>query len=216
MTAAPLDLYDSAITAHTGNDGCRCLTWSLRYADGRLLPLALGRWCSEPDDVDLEILARCTDPTLDIGCGPGRLVAALSAAGRDALGVDIAGAAVRLARGAGASVVQRSVFDSLPDEGRWGTALLIDGNIGIGGDPVALLRRCRDLVAVDGTTVVELDPPGESSAVQVRLESHRRRSHWFNWAHVVANEITGPAEAAGLRVVDSWATKDRWFARLAR
>jgi SAM-dependent methyltransferase len=209
-------MYDSAITAHSGSDGCRCTSWNLRYADGRVLPLAVGRWCSDPDDVDLGILERCTDPTLDIGCGPGRLVAALSAAGRSALGVEIAHAAVQLARGAGARVVQRSVFDVLPDEGRWGTALLIDGNIGIGGDPVALLRRCRDLVAADGVTIVELDPPGASSAMQVRLESHRRRSHWFDWAHVVANEISAPAEQAGLRVVDSWTTEGRWFACLAR
>ena len=37
----------------------------------------------------------------------------------------------------------RDVFDPLPGEGRWETALLADGNIGIGGDPVALLRRLR-------------------------------------------------------------------------
>jgi SAM-dependent methyltransferase len=217
LTAAPLDLYDSAITAHTGNDACRCTTWNLRYADGRVLPLAVGRWCSEPDAVDLEILERCMDPTLDIGCGPGRLVAALSAAGREALGVDIAAAAVELARSAGASAVQRSVFDALPDEGQWGTAMLIDGNIGIGGNPVALLRRCRDLLADDGITLVELDPPGETSmAMPVRLESHRRHSHWFDWAHVTANEIVAPAAAAGLRVIDAWSADSRWFASLAR
>jgi SAM-dependent methyltransferase len=212
-----LELYDSAITAHTGSDGCRCKTWNLRYADGRLLPLALGRWCGDPDQVDLEILDRCADPTLDIGCGPGRLVAALNAAGRDALGVDIASAAVRLARIAGASAVQGSVFDALPSEGRWGTALLIDGNIGIGGNPAALLRRCRELVATDGVTLVELDPPGETSmAMPVRLESHRSCSHWFDWAHVAANQIADTADAAGLRVVDSWTMRERWFACLAR
>ena len=80
MTAAPLDLYDSAITAHAGSNGCRCSSWTVRYADGRVLPLALGRWCSGPDHVDLSILDRCADPTLDIGCGPGRLVTALNAA----------------------------------------------------------------------------------------------------------------------------------------
>jgi hypothetical protein len=60
------------------------------------------------------------------------------------LGVDVSPAAVARAKGAGGAVLRRSVFDRLPAEGRWGTALLADGNIGIGGDPHALLRRVRD------------------------------------------------------------------------
>ena len=34
--------------------------------------------------------------------------------------------------------------DPMPGEGRWDTVLLADGNIGIGGAPVALLRRTAD------------------------------------------------------------------------
>ena len=41
----------------------------------------------------------------------------------------------------GVAAIRRNVFDALPGEGRWRTALLADGNIGIGGDPAALLRR---------------------------------------------------------------------------
>ena len=37
----------------------------------------------------------------------------------------------------GATVLQRDIFGPLPGEGRWGTALLFDGNVGIGGDPAA-------------------------------------------------------------------------------
>lgn len=217
MTALPLDLYDSALSTHSGLRPASLDDWHLRYADGRRIPLALRRWCSTADAVDLEILDRCTDPSLDVGCGPGRLVAALACAGREALGVDIAGAAIQLTHRAGADAVQRSVFDPLPNEGAWGTVLLIDGNIGIGGDPVALLRRCRDLAAVDGSLLIELDAPGETSSnVQVRLESQRQRSRWFDWAHVAADEIVAPAADAGLRVVDSWAMEGRWFASLAR
>ena len=36
--------------------------------------------------------------------------------------------------------------------------VLADGNIGIGGDPVALLRRCRELLAESGTVLLELEP----------------------------------------------------------
>jgi SAM-dependent methyltransferase len=204
VSVQPIDLYDAAIASYSGPDGYRDDTWRVKYADGRDdLPLAVARWCSEPDDVDLELLSRCADPTLDAGCGPGRLVGALSAAGRQALGVDVAAAAVRLARVTGATVVRRSVFEALPDEGRWGTVLLADGNIGIGGEPVALLRRCGELLTPGGIVLVELESP-------------QARSTWFTWAHLAADMIDEPARAAGLRVVDSWTMADRWFACLAR
>jgi SAM-dependent methyltransferase len=217
VSVQPLDMYDIAISSHSGPNGCRCDKWRVRYADGRDLPLAVARWCNDPDDADLELLRRCGDPTLDVGCGPGRLVAALSAAGRCALGVDVAAAAVRLARGAGATVVRRSIFEPLPEEGRWQSVLLADGNIGIGGEPVKLLQRCRELLSSDGVIMVELDPPGSpSTSVQVRIEAPNERSAWFTWAHVAADLIEAPAREARLRLVDSWTMDDRWFACLAR
>ena len=45
----------------------------------------------------------------------------------------------------GAPALCRSVFDPLPAEGRWAAVLALDGNIGIGGDPVAFLDRMRHL-----------------------------------------------------------------------
>jgi SAM-dependent methyltransferase len=212
---APLDLYDVAISSHSGSQGGGD-QWRLSYSDGRDLPLAVARWCSQPDDADLALLSRCAEPTLDVGCGPGRLVGALSAAGRQALGVDVAAAAVRMARVTGATVVRRSVFESLPDEGRWGTVLLADGNIGIGGEPVALLRRCAELLAPGGMVLVELDPPGSpSTSVRVRIEAPQQRSSWFTWAHLAADMIDDPAHSAGLRVIDLWSDAGRWFACLA-
>ena len=217
MTAPPLDLYDRALSSHSTSASNSREGWSVRYSDGRVLPLALGRWCGTADIIDREILGRCADPILDVGCGPGRLVAALAASGRCALGVDIAASAVRLAQISGACAVRRSVFDPLPGEGRWATVLLIDGNIGIGGDPGALLRRCRQLMTDNGTIVVELDPPGQDSeSVRVRIESFERQSRWFPWAHVASDRIQAPAQNAGLRVVDSWVMAGRWFACLAR
>ena len=54
----------------------------------------------------------------------------------------------------------------------WRTILLLDGNIGIGGAPVALLRRAGELLAPDGRIVVETDPPGAPThRVRVRLEA---------------------------------------------
>lgn len=83
------------------------------------------------DDI---LLSRCQGPVLDVGCGQGRLVAELNARGIVALGVDLSRQAVNLAAARGACVLRRNVTDRLPLEGRWGTILLADGNIGIGGD----------------------------------------------------------------------------------
>jgi len=51
--------------------------------------------------------------------------------------------------------------------GRWAHVLLADGNVGIGGDVVALLRRCAELVRPGGTVVVEVERPGAGHVVQL-------------------------------------------------
>jgi SAM-dependent methyltransferase len=191
--------------------------WQLRYADGRTSPFALGRWLGGLDPADRHLLSCCVEPTLDVGCGPGRLVAALSEDGRSALGIDLAASAVGIARAAGAPAVHASVFDAIPAEGTWGTVLLIDGNIGIGGDPVRLLRRCRDLLGDGGRVLVELDPPGSpSDAFRVRIEAPHEHSDWFTWAHVAADSVGTPARRAGLEVLRQWRMDTRWFASLGR
>ena len=64
----------------------------------------------------------------------------------------------------GALALQRDVFGYLPGTGRWATVLLADGNIGIGGDPVALLRRAQNLLRPGGAVVTEISPPGSGPA----------------------------------------------------
>ena len=114
---------------------------------GVAVELDTDRWLGGAGDVDLRVLARAQAPVLDIGCGPGRHVRALSALGVAALGLDASQAAVRLARRRGAEVVHGSVFGDVPARGGWRTALLLDGNIGIGGDPAALLARVAGVLA---------------------------------------------------------------------
>jgi SAM-dependent methyltransferase len=189
----------------------------LRYADGRTRSLPVEVWTAERVEGDDGLVGRCTGPTLDVGCGPGRLVVALGLRGLPALGVDIAPGAVRLARSRGALVLSRSVFSALPGHGRWACALLADGNVGIGGDPVGLLRRLRDLLAVGGLVLVELDPPHTTSGpVLVRVEHGMSASDWFPWAHVSADHVEVLAEAAGLQVAEEWEEAGRWFAALER
>ncbi len=145
----------------------------LRRSDGRLLPLDVERWCSRAGFADLSALHRCEEPVLDVGCGPGRLVAELASLGRRALGIDVSEAAVARTRGLGGTALLRSVFEPLPGEGRWGTLLLLDGNIGIGGDPAALLDRAADLLVTDGLLIAETAPADVDERFRVRLDDGR-------------------------------------------
>ena len=108
---------------------------------------------------------------LDVGCGPGRLLAALAAEGRAATGIDISPVAVRLARRRGGQAICASVFSPLLEAGAWRSVLLLDGNVGIGGDPERLLARVAELLTPGGEAIVEVEPPGGGATVLgVRLE----------------------------------------------
>ncbi len=215
MSLAPSDGYGAAFPPleEDGPDA----GWYVCDTAGRCEPLgpALGRWCGEVDAVDLALLARARGAVLDVGCGPGRLVAELVRQGQHALGIDVAPGAVRLTTQAGGAAVRRSVFERIPGEGLWDVVLLADGNVGIGGDPAALLRRCRELARPGGCVLVELEAPGTGcTTVRTRLERGREVTAWFDWAHVGADAVDGPAARAGLRVLDRWELGDRWFACL--
>lgn len=179
--------------------GAPCLVLDGDDVQG-LLPTAA--WLRDADTVDEAILRLCHGPTLDIGCGPGRMAHALARQGQLALGIDLVPDAVRLSLGRGAATLLRDVFDPIPGEGRWQTALLADGNIGIGGDPVALLARVRELLAASGRVVVELAPSGVGVRTRhVRLETDLGRSDPFPWTQVGTDAIAAVAAAAGLRPI---------------
>ena len=92
----------------------------------------------------------------------------------------------------GATVLQRDLFGPLPGEGRWATALLFDGNVGIGGDPARLLTRCRQLTADGGQVVAEVQPPGTSwRRLTAWFERDGERSESFAWAVVGADALLG-------------------------
>jgi SAM-dependent methyltransferase len=192
--------------------------WLVRYADGTTRPLRLAAWSGGLRPGDRELLRRCAGPTLDIGCGPGRLTAALAASGVAALGVDIAGQAVALCRARGGRALRRDVFGPLPGEGRWRHALLADGNVGIGGDPAALLRRCAQLVRPGGTVLCETDSPGTPlRQVRLRIEpADGPSSGWFDWAHLGPEALAGLAAGAGFDHAAGWGSGGRWFSELRR
>ncbi len=112
-------LYDRAL------DGERC--W-IRHQDGELRSLPAHRWLGalSPDGssgdasdevFDEGVAQMCSGPTIELGCGPGRLVARLIRRGIPALGIDRSATAIRLAGRGGAPALLGDVFEPSPQAG---------------------------------------------------------------------------------------------------
>jgi SAM-dependent methyltransferase len=204
------NLYDRAL------DGERC--W-VRHDDGEVRNLPVRRWLGgqhADGQFDRAVVALCSGPTIDLGCGPGRLVAELIRCGIPALGIDQSATAVGLARRHGAPVLRRDVFETLPGTGRWQTVLLADGNVGLGGDPLRVLRRAAELLGRGGQCIAEFEAvmTGISNG-WVRLESSRTIGPWFRWASVGIDCAAALAEEAGLALTGIHPIGSRIVASLA-
>jgi SAM-dependent methyltransferase len=205
------DLYERALA------GERCV---VRDADGRTVELPVDRWLGNhagDRPFDDAVLAMCDGPTIELGCGPGRLIARLSRDGIPALGVDRSPRAAQIARTQGAPVLCADVFGALPGAGRWRTVLLIDGNVGLGADPGRILRLSRDLLSDGGYCVVEFDArhSGTTSS-PVRLEIGSEAGPWFPWSTVGIDCAEELAESAGMRLKEVQVFGDRALASMAR
>jgi SAM-dependent methyltransferase len=184
--------------------------------DGRVLDLPAHRWFAAASAAEQRALDHAIGPALDIGCGPGRHLVALAERNVFALGIDISAPFLDVARSRGVNVLERSVFARVPGPRRWRTALLFDGNIGIGGDPVALLSRVVELLRDDGRVIVEIEPDDAEHAVMVvRAEVDEEVGPWFHWTTVDLDRLTTIASAVGLDVVEAWDSDARRFAVLA-
>ena len=178
--------------------------------DGSSHPLQALRWLEAADASDWQLfVAPCSGPTLDVGCGPGRLLVALQRQGVLSHGIDLSAAAIARARARGVAATCADVFSpmpgELPDEGHWSHVLLADGNVGIGGRPAQLLGRVRSLLATRGRAHVELAPGRWADAgvttTRLRLRVGGDYSTSFRWATVGVDAIARLADNAGLRLL---------------
>lgn len=176
----------------------------------------VSRWSAAADRVDRSLLDDADGPVIDIGCGPGRMLVAARNRGIPALGVDVSAEAVAIAQRSGGTAIQGSVFDAVPDEGHWDTALVIDGNIGIGGDPAALLERCREIVRTGGRVIVETNPDPLADRVYTArvVDTDGHESAGFPWAEVGLDALHRHAADAGLLARQSWTVAGRSFCEL--
>jgi SAM-dependent methyltransferase len=192
----------SALTLRDASDG------------GPGIPLDVGRFLGEPDAVERRLVRAHRGPLLDIGCGPGRMLRAALRARRPALGIDISPASVALAASRGLIAMHGSVFEAVPAEGAWTTALLLDGNIGIGGDPERLLARCAELLHPAGAVLVEAHP---DAGRDIRfdgfvVDDSGASSGTFPWAEAGAGALRRHARSAGLTCRREWRAGRRHFA----
>ncbi|MCA1224207.1 class I SAM-dependent methyltransferase [Streptomyces sp. 8L] len=197
----------------------------LRGPEGLLLPMDVERWCAAPDAADPAVLRRSRGAVLDVGCGPGRLVTALVAEGRRALGIDVNPAAVAHTARSGGVALTRSVFDPLPGEGAWDSALLVDGNIGIGGDPQRLLARLAEVLAPSGSVLVETAAPALGRQVDRRMRVRvddgtgpfdPAAPGTFPWAVIGHAPLVRYARRTGFETAETWTAGGRGFVALRR
>jgi SAM-dependent methyltransferase len=230
MSSPILSTERSSATFGTG--GSEPYARALRAADSHVLYLEellddesltsssmdFARWNGAADRVDIALLGSVRGPVLDVGCGPARMVRAAVAMQLEVLGLDVSPTAVELGRAAGLPMYEGSVFDAVPGEGEWHTVLLVDGNVGIGGDVSHLLRRCAELISFDGEVVVELDrDPNRDHRYTGRLvDIHGASSESFPWAEVGLAGVTRRATGAGLTLRQAWSVGSRSFCRLAK
>jgi SAM-dependent methyltransferase len=159
--------------------------------------LDLERWDHPASDDELAVLGEVTGPVLEIGCGPGRLVAALAGRGVPALGIDVTDDATR-----------RAVRNG---EGRWPTVLVFDGSIGIGGDPVRLLARVALLLGPSGVVIAEVEPPGHTSTRGVAALTMADGVPPVPWASLGWDDVADVSARAGLCVQRTASRAGRWF-----
>jgi SAM-dependent methyltransferase len=161
------------------------------------------------------VVARCEPPVIDLGCGPGRMVQALSESGRAALGVDMSSVAVGMSMARGGLALRRRIDEPLPAEGRWATALLMDTNVGMGGDVAALLARCLRLVIPGGLIICEVDGVPERHEVHsIVLRTQLATSPPLPWSRIGTTALIEVAKSLDLLLMEEWMSGGRAFVAL--
>ncbi|WAH97215.1 class I SAM-dependent methyltransferase [Arthrobacter sp. MMS18-M83] len=174
------------------------------------------RWSAPATADERDLLRTLRGPILDVGCGPGRMLEAARELGLASMGVDLSAAAVRLATDRGGAAILGSIFDPVPHERGWGSALLLDGNIGIGGNIRVLLERVASLLSPGGQVLAEAETPDDLDVAYLAVleDSDGHASAAFPWARAGASALALHAARAGLDCVAKRTFQGRVFLTL--
>ena len=177
----------------------------LRSRAGRLAAHDLGPYFAPLGRAELWLMGLAAGPVVDVGCGPARHARHLQAAGLRAVGLDTSAGALATARALGLRLAVQADALTGPIPAGFGTALLLDGNVGMGGSPAgaaALLARLAG-AAGDGARLLVggRAPRGRRPwrRLVLRAEYLGRAGPWFDWLVPSLATLTAMAAAAGWR-----------------
>lgn len=191
-------LYRSAQRGHLANRyGYETTHWSDRVL-GLLLALHPGRR-ADADFLAQYLPASARGRLLDVGCGHGAMLTQMREFGWQAEGIEFDEAAAAVARARGFRVALGTVFTADVPASTF-DAVTMSHVIEHVHDPIATLRRCRELL-VPGGTLVAITPNAESWGHRTFGQAWRgleppRHLHVFS-----QRALAGAAEAAGFSAV---------------
>ena len=164
------------------------------------------------------LLELAEGPVLDVGCGPARHARLLQAAGLTAIGLDRSALAIGLARSLGLRhwLHADARVGALPSVR---TALLLDGNLGLGGTPdgaVRLLHRLAAACGPGGRLLMSGRAPrhGRLRPLVVRDEYLGQVGPWGRWLQAGLPAVLDLAHPAGWRLQHAATAGSRYWAAL--
>jgi SAM-dependent methyltransferase len=151
MLHAHADAFGQALQDHhAGRPGPTLL---LDVEDGSSMPALPPAWFFQTADAwpaaERQVLAAvAAGPVLDLGCGAGRHALHLQQRGYAVTAIDMSPGAVAVCRARGLRDVRLGDLTDPPGDQRWGTVLLLCGNLGLAGDWDGTRRLLVQLAAL--------------------------------------------------------------------
>ena len=202
VTTEASDLLGSAMHEFAAR---RLAPLYLHTAHGHRFRLDLGPYFTSPAALDPDertLLAMARGTVLDVGCGPARHARYLQQRGLRALGLDRSAGALAVARALGLRHAVHADAMSAPLPRGIGTALLLDGNLGLAGSVQGtrrLLGRLAGACVPGGRLLVGGRAPAGATArrLALRVEYRGAAGPWFAWLQLSLAGVIAVATGAG-------------------
>jgi len=169
----------------------------LEVDDGTVVPAMHPEWFFRDFDRwdwwDREMLSTVeTGPVLDLGAGAGRAALYLQGRGLAVAAIESSPGAVEVCRRRGALDVRVGDLNEPPSDERWGTILLLCGNLGLGGSWVGnrqLLRRLAASAAPGALLIGDSVNFEGRAEIGLRIRYRELVTPWWRQRNVAAHEI---------------------------